>query len=82
MLWGVMWTGRVVIIRLSDDLSGQRSYTFRAPVSGKLNSALIGELPASNPCPRQTPGPQAILSGTVARDPDLRREYGFNISDT
>jgi len=82
MLWGVMWNGRVVVIQLSDDLSGPHPGIVRAPVSGKLNRALIGELPASNPCPRRMPGPQAIVSGRAARDPGMRREYGFNIPDT
>tara|TARA_R110002096_G_scaffold35127_2_gene99650 strand:+ start:268 stop:639 length:372 start_codon:yes stop_codon:yes gene_type:complete len=74
MLWGVMWNGRVVVIQLSDDLSGHRPGIFRAPVSDRLRLALVA---ASAPCPRRTPGPQAILSGRAARDPGMRREYGY-----
>ena len=53
MLWGVMWNGRVVIVRLSDDLSGHRPGIFRAPVSDRLRLALTD---ATSPCPRRTPG--------------------------
>jgi hypothetical protein len=53
MLWGVMWNGRVVVIQLSDDLSGHRPGCFRAPVSGRLRLALVA---APSPCPRRTPG--------------------------
>jgi hypothetical protein len=80
MLWGVMWNGRVVIIQLSDDLSGHRSGTFRAPVSDRLKRALKPE--THTPCPRRMPGPQAILPGRAARDPGMRRECGFNLPDT
>tara|TARA_R110002049_G_scaffold262860_1_gene438902 strand:+ start:147 stop:518 length:372 start_codon:yes stop_codon:yes gene_type:complete len=79
MLWGVMWTGRVVIIQLSDDLSGPHPCTFRAPVSGRLRLALAD---TTSPCSRRTPGPQAILSGVISRNPGVRREYGFKIPDT
>ena len=79
MLWGVMWTGRVVVLQLSDDLSGHRPGFFRAPVSDRLARALAA---APLPCSRRTPGPQATLSGRAARDPGLRRECGFNIPDT
>ena len=81
MLWGVAWNGRVVLIQLSDDLSGYRPCTFRAPVSDRLTFALTG---TPSPCPRRTPGPQTILSGRAARDPGLRREYGLGaaIPDT
>ena len=79
MLWGVMWNGRVVIIRLSDDLSGHHPGFFRAPVSNRLTLALAH---TPSPCPRRRPAPQAILSGRAARDPGFRREYGFNIPDT
>ena len=80
MLWGVAWNGRVVIIQLSDDLSGYRPGIFRAPVSDRLALALNPE--TILPCPRRMPGPQAIVSGLVARDPGMRREYGFKIPDT
>ena len=79
MLWGVMWNGRVVVLQLSDDLSGHRPGCFRAPVSDRLGLALTD---ATSPCPRRTLGPQATLSGIIARDPGMRREYGFNLPDT
>ncbi|WP_340692933.1 hypothetical protein [Hyphomonas sp.] len=79
MLWGVMWNGRVVVLQLSDDLSGHRSGIFRAPVSDRLRLAFAD---TTSPCSRRMPGPQAILSGRAARDPGLRREYGFNLPDT
>tara|TARA_R110000772_G_scaffold77421_3_gene166748 strand:+ start:757 stop:1122 length:366 start_codon:yes stop_codon:yes gene_type:complete len=79
MLWGVMWNGRVVIIQLSDDLSGHRPGFFRAPVSDRLRLALTD---ATSPCSRRMPGPQAILSVTAAQDPGMRREYGFNLPHT
>ena len=81
MLWGVMWNGRVVVIRLSDDLSGHRPGFFRAPVSGRLARALTD---THFPCSRRKPGPQATLSGRAARDPGFRREYGYGspIPDT
>ncbi|WP_035615789.1 hypothetical protein [Hyphomonas johnsonii] len=53
MLWGVMWNGRVVLIRLSDDMSVQRSGCFRAPVSDRLRLALTD---IQCPRPRFTPG--------------------------
>ena len=80
MLWGVMWNGRVLVIQLSDDLSGHRSGSFRAPVSERLKRALKPETHTS--CPRRTPGPQANLSGKISRYPGMRREYGFNLPDT
>tara|TARA_R110002110_G_scaffold136456_2_gene321322 strand:+ start:56 stop:418 length:363 start_codon:yes stop_codon:yes gene_type:complete len=75
MLWGVMWNGRVVIIRLSDDLSGHRPGTIRAPVSDRLARALTGEegLPLVR-SPRRKPGPRATQSGLEALDPGFRRE--------
>ena len=79
MLWGVMWTGRIVVLQLSDDLSGHRPGIFRAPVSNRLRLALTDTV---HPCPRRTLGPQATLSGIIARDPGMRREYGFNLPDT
>jgi hypothetical protein len=79
MLWGVMWNGRVVIIRLSDDLSGHHPGIFRAPVSDRLARALAD---TPHPCSRRTPEPQAILSGRAARDPGFRRDYGVKIPDT
>ena len=79
MLWGVAWNGRVMIVHLSDDLSGPHLACFRAPVSDRLGRALTD---TPHPCSRRTPGPQAILSGLIARDPGLRREYGLHLPDT
>ncbi|KCZ90678.1 hypothetical protein HJO_12541 [Hyphomonas johnsonii MHS-2] len=53
MLWGVMRNGRVVLIRLSDDMSVQRSGCFRAPVSSRLRLALTDTTPP--PCLRRAP---------------------------
>jgi hypothetical protein len=79
MLWGVMWNGRVVLIRLSDDMSVQRSGCFRAPVSDRLRLALAG---AASPRPRFTPGCLSDVSGRAARNASLRRDDGFAIPDT
>jgi hypothetical protein len=78
MLWGVMWNGRVVVLQLSDDLSGHRPGSFRAPVSDRLQMAVSGEdlfalLVRSS---RRKPGSRAAHTGRAARDPGLRREYG------
>ena len=55
MLWGVMKDGRVVMIRLSDDLSVPSPCSFRAPVSGRLNAALSGADLVRAPHLRVTP---------------------------
>jgi hypothetical protein len=68
-----MWNGRVIIIQLSDDLSGHRPGCFRAPVSDRRRLVLTD---TPHPCNRRMPGPQAILSGHAAKDPGFRREYG------
>jgi hypothetical protein len=75
MLWGVMWNGRVVVIQLSDDLSGYRPCTFRAPVSDRLASALRGD-EGFNPVrsPRRKPGPRDARTIPAALDPGFRRE--------
>ena len=35
MLWGVAWNGRVMVVHLTDDLSGPHPACFRAPVSDR-----------------------------------------------
>ena len=81
MFWGLTKTGRVILIRASDDLTGRGPCTFRAPVSDRLAEALIEP---SSPCPRRTPEPQAIALGLAARGPGLCREHKFGaiIPDT
>ena len=76
MLWGVAWNGRVVIIQLSDDLSGHPSGIFRATVSERLRRVLSGEDPFSSlfRSPRRTPGPRATQAGLAALGPGFRRE--------
>ena len=76
MLWGVMWTGRVVIIQLSDDLSGHPSGIFRAPVSDRLKLALSSDDPLSPliRSPRRKPGPRATQAGLEALVPGFRQE--------
>ena len=76
MLWGVMWNGRVVVLQLSDDLSGHRPCTFRAPVSDRLGRALSGEdrLSPLVRSSRRKPGPRATQAGLAALDPGFRRE--------
>ena len=75
MLWGVMWNGRVVIIRLSDDLSGHRPGTFRAPVSGRLASALLGDEGFNHVrSSRRKPGSSAASPACAALGPGFRRE--------
>ena len=71
MLWGVAWNGRVMIVQLSDDLSGHHPGIFRAPVSDRLRLALTD---TPHPYSRRMPGPQTTLSGIAARDPGFRRE--------
>ena len=74
MLWGVMKSGRVILIRASDSLTGLPSYTFRSPVSDRLRLACEdGPLP----CSRRIPGPQTVLCGLAARDPDVCQKYGL-----
>tara|TARA_R110000751_G_scaffold62790_12_gene129980 strand:+ start:130 stop:522 length:393 start_codon:yes stop_codon:yes gene_type:complete len=76
MLWGVMWNGRVVVIRLSDDLSGPHPGTFRAPVSDRLGRVLSGDDPLFPlvRSSRRKPGPRATQAGLEALDPGFRRE--------
>jgi len=82
MLWGVMWTGRVVVIQLSDDLTGHRPGTFRAPVSDRLGRVLASKdlLSPLFRSPRRKPGPRAIQAGLAVLDPGLRRgERAFGV---
>lgn len=76
MLWGVMWNGRVVIIQLSDDLSGHHPCTFRAPVSERLARVLLGEdrLSPLVRSSRRRPGSRAAPAGLTALDSGFRRE--------
>ena len=75
MLWGVMWNGRVVIIQLSDDLSGPHAACFRAPVSARLASALRGDEGFNHVrSSRRKPGPRATQAVLAALDPGFRRE--------
>ena len=76
MLWGVAWNGRVVIIQLSDDLSGHHPGCFRAPVSNRLRRVLSGKDPLSPlvRSPRRKPGPRATQAGLEALGPGFRRE--------
>jgi len=75
MLWGVMWNGRVVIIQLSDDLSGHRPGTFQAQVSDRLASALRRDEGFNHVrSPRRKPGPRATQAGLAALGPGFRRE--------
>jgi hypothetical protein len=75
MLWGVMWNGQVVIIQLSDDLSGHRPGFFRAPVSDRLRRTLTGDegllLVRS---PRRKPGSKAPGTDPAALVPGFRWE--------
>ena len=79
MLWGVDLWGRVVILSLSDDLSGRgpalQSFTFQP--SEHFRAALSGEnFITQCPHPRRRPGSLAARPVHAAQDPGLRREYG------
>ena len=75
MLWGVMWTGRIVVLQLSDDLSGHRPGFFQAQVSGRLASALLGDEGINNArSSRRKPGPRAARTIPATLDPGFRRE--------
>jgi len=83
MLWGVMKNGRVILIRASDDLTGHRPCTFRAPVSDRLRLALSPE--AKTPYSRPMPQPFSMSRALAARDPGIRLGYrlmGLVIPDT
>ena len=76
MLWGVMWNGRVVIIQLSDDLSGHRPGRFRALVSDRLGRVLAGDdkLSPLVRSSRRKPGSSAASPACMALGPGFRRE--------
>tara|TARA_R110000824_G_scaffold54013_1_gene149013 strand:- start:1358 stop:1747 length:390 start_codon:yes stop_codon:yes gene_type:complete len=75
MLWGVAWNGRVVIVQLSDDLSGPHPGCFRAPVSVRLASALRGDEGCNHVrSSRRKPGSSAAGIVRAALDPGFRRE--------
>tara|TARA_R110001606_G_scaffold264_6_gene1064 strand:+ start:81 stop:464 length:384 start_codon:yes stop_codon:yes gene_type:complete len=75
MLWGVAWNGRVMIVHLSDDLSGPHPACFRAPVSDRLASALRGDEGFNHVRSlRRKPGPRDARTIPAALDPGFRRE--------
>ena len=73
MLWAVTPTGQVVIVQLSDDLSGRTPARpgFDYQPSRRFREAVRGELIilTPDPCPRRMPGPPA------ARDPGFHYEF-------
>tara|TARA_R100001244_G_scaffold131555_2_gene104939 strand:+ start:180 stop:563 length:384 start_codon:yes stop_codon:yes gene_type:complete len=75
MLWAVTPAGQVVIVQLSDDLSGRTPARpgFDFQPSRRFREAVHGELIilTPDPCPRRMPGPPA------ARDPDFHYEFGL-----
>ncbi|WP_335612119.1 hypothetical protein [Hyphomonas oceanitis] len=77
MHWAVTRHGRVDLIRLSDDMCATPKHPW-VPIqlSHSFNTALMVEMPTPHPCPRRTPGPQAMASEQTARDPGVRREFG------
>ena len=75
MLWAVTPTGQVVIVQLSDDLSGRTPARpgFDFQPSRRFREAVRGEfiiLPP-DPCPRRMPGPPA------ASEPGFCHEFGL-----
>jgi len=58
MFWGFTKTGRIILIRASDDLTGRGPCSFRAPVSDRLAEVLIE---TSSPCPLPRQGTRAQL---------------------
>jgi len=83
MLWGVMWNGRVVVVRLSDDLSGHPSGCFRAPVSDRLRLALNPETIDPRPLRRQGRRASEIRQHGPASLPSQgMRTYGLPLPHT
>ncbi|WP_341197588.1 hypothetical protein [Hyphomonas chukchiensis] len=81
MFWGLSKTGRVILIRASDDLSVHRSCIFRAPVSPRLARALAGETIA--PCPLRRQGRRIPARRTPAPLPAQgTRGYWLPLPDT
>ena len=66
--------GNVYIRCMGDAPDAEDRFT-PVPASARLAAALAPE-GSDVPCPRRTPGPQAIHSGPAARGPGLRREHG------
>ena len=81
MLWAVTNHGRVDVVYLSDDLSGHRSGSFRAPVSPRLRLALADE--TITPCPLRRQGRRIPASRTPAPLPaQAKRAYLLPLPDT
>jgi hypothetical protein len=81
MLWGLSKTGHAVLIRVSDDLSGHRSGSFRAPVSPRLRLALADE--TITPCPLRRQGRRIPASRTPTPLPaQAKRAYLLPLPDT
>ena len=81
MHWAVTRHGRVDLIRLSDDMYETPKHPWvPIPLSNGFKAVLDWETEnPTHPCPRRTPGPQAISPGVAARDPGTRREHGFGV---
>jgi hypothetical protein len=80
MLWGVMNNGRVILIRVSDSMSGHRPCSFRPSVSDRLRLAL-GAAPSPTPDPTSpsgylNPTPSA-LTGAAGAGPRLQPKKGM-----
>ena len=83
MLWGLSKTGRVILIRASDDLSVHRSCSFRAPVSERLGRALALADETISPCPLRRQGRRIPGSRTPAPLPAQgTRGYWLPLPDT
>ena len=81
MFWGLSKTGHAVLIRASDDLSGHRSGSFRAPVSERLALALTDE--TISPCPLRRQGRRIPVSRMPAPLPAQGiRAYLLPLPDT
>jgi len=75
MLWAVTPTGQVVIVQLSDDLSGRTPARpgFDFQPSRRFREAVRGEfiILSPDPCPRRMPGPPE------ASEPGFCHEFGL-----